>query len=125
MDSIHAVARCFDGQRLRKARRFRRMTREELARRVGVSKVAIGKYENGMRVRPHVLVAIAGVLEVPVNFFAPGTVSVPVDPRDLYLPNPRRLAAVDRMWAAVVAERVAERALQESGGQGLPPVRVP
>src|SRR5689334_20244143 len=60
----------FVGARLRQAREARELTAAALSQLVGVSRQAVGQYENGPQTpSPAVLRRVADVLRVPAHFF--------------------------------------------------------
>lgn len=62
----------FDGTRLTVARRLRRLTKADLARRVEVTPTAIAQYEKGSRPTQPVFARICLVLGLPREFFGAG-----------------------------------------------------
>lgn len=108
MDSVVNVSRFFDGQRLRQARELKRLTKVELASRVGVSAAAVSQYESGMSPRPDILVRLSQEFSLPIEFFRLGRPKNELKPGDLYLRSLRSTTARDRARAAAFTEQVAE-----------------
>lgn len=67
------------GRRIKTARAERRMTQEELARTIGVTKSAMSAYENGLTdPRVSLLPTLASALRVSVTWLATGENSVDI-----------------------------------------------
>ena len=65
------AASIFDPQRLRVARQLRKLTRADLARKVGVSAAAVGQWEAAdIRPRAQTLLDVSDALDFPIQYFA-------------------------------------------------------
>lgn len=61
-------------------------TRAELAEKVGVTAATVGHWEFGSwKVRPHQLLKLAEVCDVPIHFFAAGRPMARIDSTDLFI----------------------------------------
>ncbi|MDM8332749.1 helix-turn-helix transcriptional regulator, partial [Limosilactobacillus pontis] len=64
------------GSRIRKLREARNLTPEELAEKLGVSRVAVNRYETGARkANQDTLYDLASIFHVSINDFFPSTTS--------------------------------------------------
>lgn len=65
------------GSRIRKLRESRNMTPEKLAEKLGVSRVAVNRYETGARkANQDILFELANIFHVSINDFFPKTTSI-------------------------------------------------
>lgn len=67
------------GQKIKAARKIRRITQEELARAMGVSDKSISAYESNRANPPlHVIEKISKVTDQPMSFFLEETVEISI-----------------------------------------------
>ncbi|MFL6113433.1 MAG: XRE family transcriptional regulator [Catenulispora sp.] len=102
------VARNFDPARLTQARQLAPMTKQKLAREIGVTAAAVGQYESGMRPRPDLLVAMATVLGYPVEFFMVGRPHAKLDASTAHFRSLRATRSYQRAKAVAFTEQVWE-----------------
>ena len=94
----------FDGNRLRVARRLRRMTKAELARAVGVTPTAIGQYEKDVRPSASVVAELALRLGLPKEFLGAGRSVEPLPANTAHFRSLRSTPASSREQALAFGE---------------------
>ncbi|WP_031152830.1 helix-turn-helix domain-containing protein [Streptomyces erythrochromogenes] len=99
----------FDPTRLTQARRLAGLTKKEVAEQVGVTPAAVGQYETGVaRPRPELVPTLAGVLQVPVEFFIAGRPGCRLDSSMTNFRSLRSTPKAQREKAMAYAEQVWE-----------------
>lgn len=116
----------FDPARLTQARLLLGLTKQEVARAVGVSPAAVGQWESGIQPPlPHHLTGLAAALHVPPAFFALGRPHARLDASAAHFRSPRRTRASQRDKAIAFAEQVWELTYALEKRVELPAVDVP
>ena len=124
--SSHVIPGGFDPARLTQARFAMGLTKVKLAKHVGVSSAAIGQYESHITTpRPEQLLAIARVLEVPVDYFAPGRPIGRVDRSQAHFRSLRSTTTRERSKALAYVEQVWELTFALEKKIKLPSVDLP
>ncbi|QKV72172.1 ImmA/IrrE family metallo-endopeptidase [Streptomyces harbinensis] len=107
--SPKAVWDAFHPPRLTQARHLAGMTKKEVAQGIGVSPAAVGQYETGTsKPRPDLIVGLANVLDVPIEFFIAGRPMGEIDTSTAYFRSLRSTTAAQRHRALGVAGQVWE-----------------
>lgn len=84
------VARDFEPGRISQARELRMLNRRELAEQIGVTRVRLINLEMGIsEPKPHEVIRLAEVLDVPVAFFRRGRPFARIDSGDVFMCAPR------------------------------------
>jgi Zn-dependent peptidase ImmA (M78 family)/DNA-binding transcriptional regulator YiaG len=122
-----AAASIFDPQRLRVARHIRRLSRAAVADQIEVSAAAVGQWEAGeSRPRAQSLLALAGVLDFPVGYFATsGRQLQNLDASCSFFRSLRKSKQVDRDAAMAHAVLIAEVATAIERHALLPAMTIP
>lgn len=103
------VACVFDPARLTQARQLAGLTKKAIADDLGLTPAAVGQYEAGVTSpRPDVLLGLAGVLGVPVAFFAAGRPHAQLDPSSTHFRSLRSTRVFQRDKAVAFASQVWE-----------------
>lgn len=109
--ATEAVADAFDPARLTQARVLADMTKQALARKLGVSPAAVGQYEAGVIApRPELIADLARLLTVPVAFFATGRPHTRLDASTAHFRSLRSTRVGQRARAIAFAEQLWELA---------------
>jgi Zn-dependent peptidase ImmA (M78 family)/transcriptional regulator with XRE-family HTH domain len=107
--SAGKVAEVFDATRLTQARLLAKMTKQELAEKLGVSPAAVGQYEAGITApRPDHLERLAEVLGFPVAFFAGGRPHARLDASMAHFRSLRSTRVSQRAKAVACVEQLWE-----------------
>ena len=107
--SADKVAEVFDAARLTQVRLLAKMTKQELAEKLGVSPAAVGQYEAGITApRPDHLERLAEVLGFPVAFFAGGRPHARLDASMAHFRSLRSTRVSERAKAVVFVEQLWE-----------------
>ena len=116
----------FDPARLTQARFAMGLTKTKLAEHVGVSSAAIGQYESHIITpKPEQLLALARVLKVPVDYFAPGRPIGWVDGTQAHFRSLRSTTARERSKALAYIEQVWELTFALEKKVKFPDVNLP
>lgn len=82
VENLAAHVNLVFGQRLASARRARKVSQAELAKRVGRSRITIANLESGRQnVQLHQVFSLAAALDIPAIELIPDSVMVMVDPQ--------------------------------------------
>jgi Zn-dependent peptidase ImmA (M78 family)/DNA-binding XRE family transcriptional regulator len=107
--AVEAVADAFEPARLTQARVLADMTKQSLARKLGVSPAAVGQYEAGVITpRPELLAELGRLLAVPVTFFATGRPHTRLDASTAHFRSLRSTRVGQRARAIAFAEQLWE-----------------
>jgi Zn-dependent peptidase ImmA (M78 family)/transcriptional regulator with XRE-family HTH domain len=123
---LAAIAAAFDPARLTQARRLASLTKAAVARRLGVSAVAVGQWEAGTHPpRPDHVQRLSELLEVPPAFFAAGRPYARLESSAAHFRSLRKTPAQHRAKAIAFAEQVWELVHALEKRVQLPPVNLP
>jgi Zn-dependent peptidase ImmA (M78 family)/transcriptional regulator with XRE-family HTH domain len=124
--TLAAVAAAFDPARLTQARRLEGLTKTAVAKRLGVSAVAVGQWESGTHPpRPDHVGQLAEVLKVPPAFLAGGRPYARLESSAAHFRSLRRTPAHQRAKAIAFAEQAWELVYALEKRVQLPPVDLP
>jgi Zn-dependent peptidase ImmA (M78 family)/DNA-binding XRE family transcriptional regulator len=124
--TLSAVAAGFDPARLTQARRLADLTKTKLAKRLGVSAVAVGQWEAGTHPpRPDHVGRLAEELRVPPAFLAVGRPYARLESSAAHFRSLRKTPAHQRVKAIAFAEQVWELVYALEKRVQLPPVDLP
>lgn len=99
----------FDGSRLRQARQVSSLTKDELARKAGVSPAAVSQYEASL-IAPSsaVLDRLAESLRFPADFFSAGRPKYVVQPGEVFFRSLKRTSSLERARSVAHTEMLWE-----------------
>jgi Zn-dependent peptidase ImmA (M78 family)/transcriptional regulator with XRE-family HTH domain len=124
--TLAAVAAAFDPARLTQARRLCGLTKTAVARKLGVSAVAVGQWEAGTHPpRPDHVGRLAELLEVPPVFLAAGRPYARLEGSAAHFRSLRKTPAHQRARAIAFAEQVWELVYALEKRVQLPAVDLP
>ena len=125
-EAAKTVAAAFDPGRLTLARERAKLAKKDLAEAVGVTPTAITQFERRLaRPAPETVVRLAGVLGLPVGYFAAGRAIVPIEESGTHFRSLRSTRVAERTQARATMSHLAELVGELERVVRLPDLDVP